>query len=99
MKRVIMATLVLAGCATVEKFPLPEQADATITRPGVTAESLRRGRELTLLHCGGCHRLYPPEHARRQQWPAILARMGRLFDLPEDEARFIEEYLVTFAKP
>lgn len=89
---------VLSGCAGGTAIPVPSEADAVRARPGVTVEALRQGRDLYVARCGGCHRLYPPDHERRGEWPAVVQRMQHLFTLPDGEARLIEDYLVTFSR-
>lgn len=100
MRRAIIGitATVLSGCAGGTAIPVPGEADAVRAHPGVTLEALRLGRERYVARCGGCHRLYPPDHERRGEWPAVIQRMKRLFALPDGEARLIEDYLVTFAR-
>ncbi len=93
-----VAAAVLAGCAGGTTIPVPSEADAVRARPGVTVGALRQGRDLYVARCGGCHRLYPPDHERRGEWPAVLLRMKHLFTLPDGEARLIEDYLVTSSR-
>lgn len=93
----ILGVLVALGCAAGSAIPVPGEADAVRARPGVTVEALRQGRERYVARCGGCHRLYPPDRVRRDEWPAVIERMKGLFPLPDGDARLIEDYLTTFA--
>ncbi len=88
----------LAGCAGGSAIPVPGEADAVRARPGVTVEALRQGRDLYVARCGGCHRLYPPDHGRKEEWPGVIERMAGIFDLAPGERRLIEDYLVTFGR-
>lgn len=92
------AVMVASACAGGRAIPIPTEADAARAGPGVTVEALRQGRDLYVARCGGCHRLYPPDHARRGEWPAVVLRMRDLFTLPDGEARLIEDYLVAFTR-
>lgn len=95
MRRLVLAAAVLMGCAASGVIPVPDEADAA--RSGVTVEALRQGRERYVSRCGGCHRLYPPSHARREEWPKVLERMREFMDLTPEDERLVSDYLVTFA--
>jgi mono/diheme cytochrome c family protein len=94
--KIVLIAFAWFACVTINALPEPSESDLVHAPEGATMESLRAGRKLYEAKCGGCHRLFAPGERASTQWPAIVKSMQGLFDLSEEESRFILEYLKTF---
>ena len=86
------------GCASL---PHPTEADVRLARaswPDASLASLEQGRSSFANVCSGCHAL-PQVHLHTAgEWPKVVREMADRAELDPDEARVIEEFLVTFSQ-
>ena len=92
---VLVASLVVVGCATIEDLAPP--VDATILQLAaaqeIDADRLSQGRVLYITACARCHRPAPVVRYTSQRWREILPRMFARTRLGPDEAEAVEAYL------
>jgi hypothetical protein len=88
----------LLGCASL---PHPTDEDVRRARtswPEASLDSLEQGRTSFANTCSGCHAL-PLIHVHTAaEWPKVVKEMAERAELDQDQARLIEEFLVTFSQ-
>lgn len=91
--------LALAGLlATACGGPwLPVATEADATRSNAALGDLKRGRELLIGNCSGCHLPPSPRDHRAADWPSEVAEMRERAKLTPDEVALITQYLTAFA--
>jgi len=100
--RRLSASLLLCAAACAPSVLAPTEADArraAAANPGATEADLRRGYELYLTRCAGCHALHRPQELAPGQWPRVLQKMAPRAKLGADELELVEMYLVAKAAP
>ena len=98
---ITLASFALLACARVQ-MPRPTEADgarASGRWPGSSRASLERGRSLYVARCSVCHQPVEPTSIPAAEWPTHISDMKQRAGLSEEEARLIEQYLVTMASP
>ena len=92
---VLVACLVVVGCATIDDLAPP--VDATVLQLAaaheIDADRLSQGRALYITACARCHRPAPVVRYAPQRWREILPRMFARTRLGPDEAEAVEAYL------
>ena len=92
---VLVACVVVIGCATIEDLAPP--VDATILQLAaaqeIDADRLSQGRVLYITACARCHRPEPVVRYAPQRWREILPRMFTRAKLGPDDAEAVEIYL------
>ena len=85
----------IAGCAAGKaSLPTAEEVSAAGTLPrGADMDALRRGRNVLVTECTGCHRLFLPGEYSPEQWRTIVRRMAVRASLSEDQAADLVRYL------
>ncbi|MEK7474648.1 MAG: hypothetical protein AAB152_03340 [Candidatus Coatesbacteria bacterium] len=84
----------LAACAGSIPRPAADQAVRAAGRsPGVTLESLSRGRALYVAKCSGCHALEAPAAHPEAFWAEHVPAMADRARLSGDEPALILRYL------
>lgn len=85
----------IAGCAAGKaSLPTAEELSASGTLPrGADMDALRRGRNVLVTECTGCHRLFLPGEYSPEQWRAIVKRMAVRASLSDDQAADLVRYL------
>lgn len=62
------------------------------------AESLRRGRILTVTECVSCHRQFWPNEYSEKKWPSILLQMGKRASLDDGQIKDLINYHVAASR-
>ena len=90
----------VAGCAAGKaSLPTAEEMSAAGTLPqGADMDALRRGRNVLVTECTGCHRLFLPREYSPEQWRAIVKRMAARASLADDQAADLALYLSASAR-
>ena len=92
---VLVACVVVVGCATIEDLAPP--VDATVLQLAaaheIDADRLSRGRALYITACARCHRPEPVIRYTREDWGRILLRMSARARFGPDEAEAVEAYV------
>ncbi len=92
---VLVACVVVVGCATIEDLAPP--VDATILQLAaaheINADRLSQGRMLYITACARCHRPEPVVRYTREHWRQILPRMSARARFGPDEAEAVEAYV------
>ena len=88
--------MLLAACAGPQ-IPRPTTAQAQAS--GVSLDELESGRTTYLRRCTVCHEPVPPDRFTRAEWPGHVAEMRERAKVSDDEARLIETYVTTMARP
>jgi hypothetical protein len=97
----LVAALFLGGACYPKAAPPPGAPSpnavtwASTRWPGVTAESLSRGRELFVGKCHECHD-YPDLAAiADDRWPSIVKRMGGKAHLAPEESDAVLHFILA----
>jgi len=92
---VVVASLIIIGCATIEDLAPP--VDATVLQLAaaheIDADRLSQGRALYITACARCHRPEPVVRYTRERWRRILPRMSARARFGADEAEAVEAYV------
>ncbi|MEE9129583.1 MAG: hypothetical protein V3T84_06155 [Phycisphaerales bacterium] len=92
---VLVASLVVVGCATIDDLAPP--VDATVLQLAaaheIDADRLSQGRVLYITACARCHRPEPVVRYAPQRWRQILPRMSARARFGPDEAEAVEAYV------
>lgn len=91
----VTCLLATAACAALVT---PDSDDAIYAAgrwPGTQLADLEHGRYLYLNYCGGCHELVLPHERTAEQWPNDLRRMQRHVRIPEEDARYVERFILS----
>ena len=97
---VVVAALGLwPGCASL---PEPQASDVERAKAkwtDVDLADLKRGREIYVLRCSGCHTLHLPNERSPDEWARIVAEMENEEEvsLTHQERESIVLYLVTLS--
>jgi hypothetical protein len=98
----VVALAVAAACAAAGGLPVagPQDVARSVERyPDVTLGELTSGRTLFASHCGACHAPPAPTSKAADAWPAEIHEMRLRAKLDDNQARLVERYLVTMARP
>jgi mono/diheme cytochrome c family protein len=87
-------TVSLAGCARTQ-MPRPTAQQAQVS--GIALADLDHGRSLYLARCSVCHQPVAPSNIAAAEWPGHVEEMRERAHLSAEEARLVENYLVTMA--
>jgi mono/diheme cytochrome c family protein len=89
----------LASCGTA--LPDPQLSDMRTLGADLSwanLQDLRDGRRLYVDHCGGCHRLSPPQELTSPEWDKAFRAMRKRVRLDDAEADRVMAYLSAFAR-
>lgn len=79
-------------------MPLSEDVPkAEVRWPHVQLKDLQFGRELYVMHCGGCHSLYLPKELTVPEWEHVIVKMQRKAKIDDSTKDSIMKYLTTYA--
>ena len=88
----------IVSCA-ISKNLRPTQSDADKLNSSGVAQtdlnSLQKGLDLYLSHCGGCHNLYLPTQFTREKWQQELQEMSERANISPEEQLLIRNYLFS----
>jgi hypothetical protein len=70
-------------------------AAASTRWPGVTADSLARGRELFLAHCNACHSYPDLVVISDDRWPGLIDWMGKKAHLSDEERDAVLHFVLA----
>lgn len=94
--RTVIIGALLVGCATSVPQPTPYALRwATAYWPDTTLSSLKKGRQIYIRKCAGCHNLYLPDVYSPDQWQERIGVMVEVEEvtLTTEEQNLIIRYL------
>jgi hypothetical protein len=103
LKQLRFSRSLLIGCGVLLVScggPPPEVTPALVARaqrqsPGVTAESLERGRQVLLTKCTACHGVRQPADYSPTLWRGYIREMGPKALLDDGQAAELLRYVLT----
>ncbi len=93
----LIAVLASACVSAKYAFPTAGELEGSGRFDARQLESLEAGRVLAVVECSDCHRMYWPAEYSAEEWPGILATMGRRASLTEEEIADLELYFTVVA--
>jgi cytochrome c5 len=103
MRRALLIALSIGSLAVAcARVQMPHATPADAARggarfPGVTVSELEQGRSLYVSKCSACHQPVEPTRLRPEEWPGHVEEMRGRAHLDAEQARLVEQYLVTMS--
>jgi hypothetical protein len=93
MKKIFLffVVLILTSCAT--ELYVPKQASAN-----TSLADLKKGRDLYVKKCSGCHQLYLPKQYDEKNWKINLNMMQAEAEISDEEKQLIYQYITSAPK-
>lgn len=93
MKKIFLLFVVFALTSCATELYIPKEATTA-----VSLEDLKKGRELYVKKCSGCHQLYLPKQFNEKEWEMTLNIMQEEAEISDEEVQLILQYITSAPK-
>lgn len=95
----LAAVLTWVGCqssGSVDRTGATLLPELAASSSGLTSDELERARQLSLVKCVRCHKLYNPARYSDAEWQSWMAKMGRKARLKSEDAELLSRYFNAY---
>jgi len=90
--------MIAVACTATHSAFQPTESDLNKINTAdskVTLEELKKGYNLYVANCGGCHWLPPPASKNKTEWEKIFPEMFAKIPLSQEQQALIRQYVYS----